>query len=151
MIKPRCKGITSLAREAAKALDNPEGFSRRELYDQIEKTQHLNDAEERGLYRTIHELHKRGEFKRIEHGRYRYVKGLAPVADIRQKILRAIYVKGAFCTNDIKILTDADRSYILVTIRRLIKAGHLDLTGRSIRGNIFRVKHPEKFYLEFVK
>ena len=150
MKKPRCKGMTNLAREAAKELDNPEGFSRGDLYDHIEKTKHLNDAEEQSLYKTIFDLHKRGEFERIGYGRYRYVKGFAPVADVRQKILRAMHVKGAFCATDIKILTDADKSYILVIIRRLKKAGYLDLTGKSPRGNIFRVKHPEKFYLEMV-
>ena len=150
MAKPYRTGMARRVREGAKALDCPDGFSRMDLYHHIDDIKPFSLQEEKSFMGTFKELFRRGEFKRIRYGRYRYEQEFVPQANVRQRIYRAMHVKGAFCANDIKILTDADRSYIQVTIRRLKKAGHLDLTGRSSRGNIFRVKHPEKFYLEMV-
>lgn len=146
----RHTGMVDRVRAAAKELDRPEGFSRMDLYHHIDGAQPFNSLGERSLFRTWGDLRRRGEFKRIGRARYRYIDR-APRADIRQKVYRAIYVKGAFCAMDIILLTDAEHSYILAIIGRLKKAGHLAYTGMSEKRKFFRVRNLNKFYLEFVR
>lgn len=143
-------GMADRIRAAVKKLDSMDGFSRGELFDHVEKDKPLSLQEERSFKNTFKDLFKRGEIRRISVGRFRYADEFIPRANVCQRIYRAMHVKGAFCTKDIQILTDADRSYINVIIRKLAKGGHLELTGKTPRGSIFRVKHPNQFYLEFV-
>ena len=141
-------GMADRVRAAAKSLDCPEGFSRKDVMYEVDP--HAGQ-EERSLENAFHDLRKRGEIRRIGYAKYRVATDLAPRAGVRQKIYRAMHIKGAFCAKDIRVLTDADPSYILMVIRKLRQSGHLERTGGSTRGNIFRVKQRDKFYLEFVK
>ena len=135
-------------RAAAKSLDCPEGFSRKDVMYEVDP--HAGQ-EERSLENAFHDLRKRGEIRRIGYAKYRVATDLAPRAGVRQKIYRAMHIRGAFCCKDIQVLTDADPSYILAIIRKLRKSGHLELTGETIRGKVYRVKQKDEFYLEFVK
>lgn len=106
---------------------------------------------EKMIRNTVQELFKRGEIERIEPGRYRYVQDLAPQPTVRKRILRAIHAQGKFCQKDIRKLSDAEASYILVVIRKLKKAGYLELIGKCSDGNVFRVRHADRFYQDLVK
>lgn len=100
------------------------------------------------------DMQRRGEL--IKHGNikfeyYTYNPAVAPKADVKNRIMRAMHVKGAFSAADIVKLTEADRSYIYATIRRMVKAGELEFTGFHEQVKRFRVRNSEKFYLERVK
>jgi len=146
----RHTGMVDRVRAAAKELDRQEGFSKSDLYHHIDGVKPLNSLGERSFNRTWRELRKRGELKRIGYARYRFIAELTPRADIRQKVYRAIYIKGAFCAKDIVLLTDAEHSYILAIIGKLKKAGYLEYTGMSEKSKFFRVCNLNKFYLELV-
>jgi len=143
--------MTDRVRAAAKALSRPEGFSRKRLFHYMDGTDPFTSAEERSFYKTWEELRKRGEIVRIEYAKYRFVDGLAPKANMRLRIFRAMYVRRAFTTAQIKKLTDADSSYIQALIRKLVKARHLEYTGRNGREKVFRVRHADKFYVDIVQ
>jgi len=144
-------GMTRRVRNAVEKLDNTEGFSRSDLYHHIDHIKPLNLLEERSFYRTFRELYKRGELKRIGYAKYRFVKGLTPKAQVRQRIYRAMYVRRSFCAKDIRLLTDAESSYILAIIRKLKNDGQLEYTGISEKRKYFRVRQADEFYLNFVK
>lgn len=142
-------GITQKVRDAAKEMtDKGSHFSVRDLVWHMDTS---SAREDRSVRRAFVDLRKRGEIKRIGYAKYRFVKDLTPKANVRQRIYRAMHVKGAFCARDIKILTDADKSYIMAIIRKLKNAGHLEYTGRSKAGNHYRVRQADEFYLNFVK
>lgn len=100
---------------------------------------------------TIRELFKRGEFRRIAPGRYEYVEGKQPIAAVEQRILRAIYIRGLFRIKNIKILADAEDSYIRKLVRRLISAGHIEHVGNFHKEKQFRVKNTDQFYLIYIR
>jgi predicted transcriptional regulator len=106
----KSKTRTARVRVAAQKLKT---FTSLELADEI------TDAR-KTIYVTIQELFKRGELKRIAPGRYEYVEGKQPVAEAEQRILRAIWIRGLFRIKNIKILADAEVSYIRRLVRRLI-------------------------------
>jgi len=149
--KPYQTGMAGRVRSAAKKLDCPEGFSRSDVYHYIDNIKPLSSAEEKTFSRTWEDFRKRGEIKRFGHAKYRYVKGLAPKPDVRRKIFRAMYVRRAFTTAQIRMLTDADSSYIQALTRKLVKAEHLEDTGRKGREKVFRVRHADKFYVDIVQ
>ena len=146
--KPYRTGITDRIREAAKTLGDQKYFSKRDIYYHVDDCDPVSFC---SFHRCWYDLRKRGEIVRLGNEKYQYVKCLRPIADVRQRIVRAIHVKGAFCSMDIQRLTGADNSYILATTHRLVKRGYLELTGKSDKGYIFRVKHNGKFYQELVR
>jgi predicted transcriptional regulator of viral defense system len=100
---------------------------------------------------TIRELFKRGELKRIAPGRYEYVDGKQPVAEVEQRILRAIWIRGLFRVKNIKILADAEANYIRRLVRRLISAGHVEHIGNFHKEKQYRVKNRDQFYLIYIR
>lgn len=129
-----------------------EPFSRRDLYYRMDDASPLNSKELKSFKRTWDDLRKRGEIVRAEFplGKYIYNPSAAPVSGVRNRIYRAMHVQGAFCAADIKKLTDADQSYISLLIRKLEKDGMLEMTGKSEKKQIFRVRNSNKFYLEMI-
>jgi len=141
-------GITGRIREAANKLSEQGYFSKRDIYYHVDDCHPVSFC---SFHRCWYDLRKRGEIVRLGKEKYQYVKSLKPNADVRQRIVRAMHIKGAFCSTDIHLLTDADISYILATMRGLVRRGYLELTGKSDKGNIFRVKHNSDFYQELVR
>jgi len=140
--------MTDRVRAACKALDADGPFSRKDV------VYHIDPADDRGelsVRRAFQGIYDRGELVRIGRGKYRNVKDMAPVSDVRQRIYRAMHIKGAFCAADIVKLADADQSYISAVIRKLVKIGRLELTGKAGGTKVFRVRHKDRFYLEYVK
>ena len=137
----KSKTRTARVRVAAQKLKT---FTPLELADEI------TDAR-KTIYVTIQELFKRGELKRIAPGRYEYVEGKQPVAEAEQRILRAIWIRGLFRVKNIKILADAEVSYIRKLVRRLIKAGHIEHIGNFHKEKQYRVKNRDQFYLIYIQ
>lgn len=130
-----------------------ETFSIKDLYDLFNVFSHEKKA--RSIRNTVWDMRKRGEIVHVSVGSYRLITAQSPRAGVRCKIYRAMSARKVFSASDIKILSDADSSYILSVARRLVKAGHLAKTGgrKNLKGypeNMFRVVHPDKFYIEFV-
>lgn len=146
--KPYRTGTTDRIREAAQKLSARGCFSKRDIYFDIDDSDPVCFS---SFHRCWYDLRKRGEIERLGREKYQYINSFRPRADVRLRIFRAMHVKGAFCSMDIQRLSGADISYILATIRRLVKRGYLELTGKSDKGNIFRVRHNSKFYQKLVR
>ena len=146
--KPYHTGLTKSIRDAAKNLGEQSYFSKRDVFYHVDDCNPVNFC---SFHRCWYDLRKRGEIVRIGSEKYQYINQLKPTADVRNKIIRAMHIKGAFCSKDIFLLTDADISYILAIIRKLVNRGYLEFTGKTDRGNIFRVKHNVKFYQELMR
>jgi hypothetical protein len=139
-------------RAACRKLGQHGWINRRQVYFEVDTD---TDAEDRSFAGTWQDLIDRGELTRAMESKkapwYLYRDAAAPRFDVRAKIYRAMHIKGAFCAADIKKLTDADQSYISVVIRKLVKAGDLELTGKVDKTKMFRVRQANDFYLKFVK
>lgn len=137
-------GMADRVRAAARQTSR--SFSRAEIINNLD----LLSRETKAFNTAWLDLLRRGEL--IDHGRFfRYDPAMAPKSDVRNRMARAMHVKGAFCAGDIAKLSDADPSYVHATIRKLAKAGWLEMTGKKGRVRFFRVRNSEKFYLAFVK
>lgn len=144
-MKPYRTGTIQRVRAAARKLGT---FSPTDIVYELD----VELPREKSVRNTVRSLYERGEIERISKGVYRYVDGKAPVPHVRKRIFRAMYVRRKFCAKDIKILTDADKSYIQALIRRLVKRGILERIGESAEGKVVvRILHADQFYLEFVK
>lgn len=144
-------GMTDRVRAACRKLSssyNSGYFSRRDVYYEVDPEP---GQEYRSFERTWQDLIDRGEIAKQFDRFYIYNPEAAPTFDVRKKIFRAMHIKGAFCAADIKKLTDADQSYISAVIRKMVKAGDLELTGKKGKFKFFRVKNSKEFYLEKVK
>lgn len=140
-------GMAERIREAAKELNSFGPFSRDDLINRLDLW-----SWEMGAFNTVlFDMRGRGELVRLDHEAYLYNEKNTPCPNVQSRILRAMYIKGAFCTVEIRKLTDADNSYISATIRKLVKAAYLEPVGKSAKGNIFRVKHKDVFYQELVR
>lgn len=144
------KGITERVRKAARKL---KAFSVSDLahvdYDIfISKNQ---------VEKIIFKMRESGEVERLSLGCYRYNFGKRIRShEVRDRIYRAMHVKGSFSAREIAVLSDADISYIMELIRKLLKDEVLEKagTGRSPKGREerrLRVKHRDGFYRKFVK
>jgi len=140
--------MTDRIRRAARTLSDRKWFSKKELFDAVETRSRLED---RSFLRSWRDIYLRGEIVRLGEAKYRYVPENSPRSDVRNRIYRAMHVKGVFCGKDIQKLTEADHSYIMATIRKLVKAGHLEFTGKNNQHKIFRVRNSHTFYLKFVR
>lgn len=143
-MKKNKTGRTARVRAAAKKLKT---FTPLDLVYSVADTFKENNK----IRCAMHGLYMRGELKRTAPGRYEYVEGGEPVAGVRQRILRAIHVKGLFRIKDIKILTDAEVSYICALVRRLVKADHIEHIGTCQKEKSYRVKNADQFYLIYIK
>lgn len=134
-------------RPAAKALNKQKWFSRQEVFNQADIL--LSDA---ASFRAgWNALRRRGELVKLGQEKYRYNEERAAFPKVRLRVYRAMHVKGAFCSADIAKLSDADVSYVQGLIRRLVKDGWLEFTGKKDRVKFFRVKNSEKFFLDKVR
>ncbi len=144
-------GMINRVRAACRALDKKGSMTRQDIYFKVDP----EDSEKKSFSRMWQDLIDRGELictdTEANSRCYRYNPSALPKADVREKIYRAMHAKLAFCARDIHRLTDADSNYILVLIRNLVKHGHLEFTGKTAKGNIFRVKNNNKFYQELVR
>jgi hypothetical protein len=142
-------GMVDRVRAACKTFKKPGWFTRMEVFFEVDPEL---GQECRSFERTWQDLIGRGELVKVHADKkiYRYNKSTAPVSKVREKTLRAMHIKGAFCAADIKKLTDGDQSYISAVIRKLAKAGDLELTGKVGKTKMYRVKNSSKFYLEKV-
>lgn len=147
MKKPCHTGMTDRIREAAKELNDRKWFSRRDVFNHAE----ILVSEEASFKACWLELRKRGELVRLGREKYYYNPEKAARPDVKNRIHRAIHIKGAFCSADVAKLSEADISYVAEIIRGLAKAGWLELTGKQGHVKFFRVRNSEKFYLEHVK
>ncbi len=150
--KPYRTGVTNQLRAVLKELDCPKGFARRDAYWAMDAKRQLED---RSFYRTWGELRKRGEIKRIGRAQYRYVENKKPISNIRNRVHRAIHVKGTFTARDIRMLAEAELSYVYAIIRRLEKAEYIECTGKARKDGLqpekfYRVRHQDRFYQEVV-
>ena len=144
---PYHTGMAERIREAAKEMNSFGPFSRDDLINRLDLW-----SWEMGAFNTVlFDMRGRGELVSLGYAAYLYNEKSTPCQDVRSRILRAMYIKGAFCTVEIRKLTDADNSYISATIRKLVKAGYLEPLGKSAKGNIFRVKHKDVFYQKLVR
>jgi len=145
--KPKT-GMTDRMRGAGKMLNNPKGFTRREMFGAVNTR---TRAEDMAFKEAWLEMQRRGEILRAGTEKYRYDPSKAPKPQVRIKIYRAMHVKGAFCAPDIAKLADAEISYVHGVIRRLVKGGELEFTGKLGNFKYFRVRNSDKFYQKFIK
>lgn len=122
-------------------------FCRADIFDRAE----ILVKDRPGFNRSWNDLRKTGELKKLGYQKYRYDPRLLPTADVKKRIYRAMHVKGAFSASDISKLTEAHISYAQSTIRKLTKAGWLELTGKKGRVKFYRVRNANTFYTNFVR
>lgn len=71
----------------------------------------------------------------------------------RDRIRRAMHIKGSFSVADVARLTDGDPAYINEIIRDLVSQGDLEVMGR-LKGigapKVYRVRHRDGFYKKYV-
>jgi hypothetical protein len=110
----------------------------------------------RRVREVVKGLVKRGEAVKLAPGLYQYVPERSPHnKEKARRIYRAMHVKGSFTPREITILTDADKSYVLATTRRLVKTGDLEFLG-EVKGEkgrhrkVFRVRHRDNFFMKYV-
>jgi len=137
-------GTTGQVRAAAKKLKT---FTPTDIVYAVDPAEKYRAKSIRNI---VTELCLRGEFKRIAPGKYEYVEDRSPTADVREKVMRAMHVKGIFNIKGIRQITDADATYIGVLIRKLVKAGDLEFVGKTNRCKYYRVRNADAFYLDRV-
>ena len=137
--------MAARVRAAVRLMPGP--FSRDEIINSMD----LWSRELQTFNTSWLDMRRRGELLQTNDDQYRYNSTAAPQADVKNRMMRAMHVKGVFSAADIKKLTEADLSYVHAVIRRMVKAGELEFTGYYDRVKRFRVKNSEKFYLERVK
>jgi len=122
-------------------------FSREEIIDSLD----LWSREMNTFKTAMLDMVQRGELTKTGDDNYVYNPAAAPKTDVKNRICRAMHVKGAFCAADIKKLTEADLSYVHAVIRRMVKTGELEFTGYYDRVKRFRVRNGDKFYQKFIR
>jgi len=141
-------GMADRVRAAAGTLSHRKWFSIKELLDAVKTRSRKEDT---SFMRCWRDMYVRGEFVRLGQAKYRYVSENTPRSHVRNRICRAMHVKGVFCAADIVKLSGGELSYVHATIRRMVNAGDLEFTGCRRKVKYFRVRNSEKFYLEFIR
>lgn len=140
-------GMRDRVRAAARALSGEPWFSRMEVFNRAE----IFLPEFASFKNAWMCLRRRGELVKMGREKYYYNPEKAARPDVKNRIFRAMHVKGAFCASDIAKLSEADLSYAHMAIRELVSTGWLEFTGKKGKFKFFRVRNSERFYLEFVK
>lgn len=100
----------------------------------------------------IQRMQERREIQKVCRGWYRYIGGrlnLRP-APMRERLMRAMHVKGHFSSRDIAVLADTTTDTAQKNVRLFLRLGQIEHTGsrRTLRGHtegIYRVKDKERF------
>jgi hypothetical protein len=126
-------------------------FSPKEISQQLE----LQDG---GAVRhVLRDMLRRREVEQMGYGRYRFI-GFSPRwsdrAAVKPRVHRAIHVKKSFTANDIARLSDATVNFVRKELRSLVSNGDIERIGtkansRFSREWVYRVCHPDRFYLKF--
>lgn len=96
---------------------------------------------------VIRDFLRSGEIVRTATATYEYTGKRERAANtVRQRVYRAMHTRRMFTSRDIKLLTDADRSYVAMIIRELLRAGELEKVGMKARCAVFLVKDRDGFY-----
>lgn len=107
---------------------------------------------------VLKDMALRGEVKRMESGRYRYL-GFQPAwgarRSIKPRMYRAMHVKRAFTAADIAMLADAGMNFTSKVIRQLLDEDDIERVGKKRNRNnqpiwIYRVRHLDRFYQKYV-
>ena len=140
--------MAARVRAAAQRIDSP--FYREEIVNVLDLW-----VREMKTFRTCwQDMRRRGELVpvgSVTDERYRYNPYAAPKTDVKNRMRRAMHVKGAFCAAEIKKLAEADLSYVHATIRRMVADGELEFTGYHDRVRRYRVRNSDKFYQKFIR
>lgn len=102
-------------------------------------------------------LKRTGEVASVRRGVYWYIGDGTEgrTCDVRDRILRAMYVKRLFTARDIIILSDAEKSYVNAMIRELVAAGEIvaagKVPGKLQRVRAYRARNPREFFLKYVR
>jgi hypothetical protein len=128
-------------------------FSLMDIYFEMEK---IYWHERRPIKDVVKNMANNGELERIGHGRYRFIQAKPRISNIKERTYRAIFIKGIFETGDIVRLSDGNPSYCRRIIRRLVKAGDVELlTKKRIPGGgpakIYRVRHKDVFHNKYIR
>ena len=138
-------GMAGRIREIVSQINGP--ISRDEIVRRLD----LWGLEKQKLNTCFLDMRMRGELVQIDDDKYHYNSLAAPKTDVRNRIYRAMHIKGAFCAADLVKLTEAEISYVRMIIRKLVKAGDLEFTGSRTRVKYYRVRNSDKFYQKFIK
>jgi hypothetical protein len=148
------KGIAETVRRAAKRLGK---FTAKDLYD-ADCDLHFPKSK---ITIALRDFCSSGEIRRIESGEkgkatvYEYIREKTLGFGVREKVCRAMHVKGRFTVRDVAVLSDADRSYVYLLVRKLQDAGAIRADGKTEgpRKNeqAFLVKNRDEFFLKWVR
>jgi hypothetical protein len=146
------KGVAQTVREAARRLGT---FTADDLY--------LADCDawfrKPQITSALRDFCRSGEVRRIskpgEKARYEYVTERTWGFGVREKVYRAMHVKGMFTIRDITVLSDGEHSYVCALVRKLMKAGEIEAAGKAPGPRrpeaAYRVKNRDQFFLKWVK
>lgn len=109
---------------------------------------------------ALRDFERRGEVVKLRPGEYLYegsdMLHIRP-ANIKPRVMRAIYASGAFTGREIGILSDARKQWVKKLLAKLVDRGDLVVIGRRNiprKGGVervFRVKNREDFLLKYIK
>ena len=148
------KGIAETVRRAAKRLGK---FTAKDLYD-ADCDLYFRKGK---ITSALRDFCKAGEIRRIESAKkaeapvYEYLQEKTAGSGVREKVYRAMHVKGRFTVRDVAVLSDADRSYVYLLVRKLLDTGAIRPDGKAEgpRKNelAYLVKNRDEFFLKYVK
>ncbi len=85
---------------------------------------------------------------------YEYVGPKLRGFGVREKVFRAMHVKGLFSVRDVTVLSDAEHSYVCALVRKLIESGDIEAAGRAPGPRrpeaAYRVRNRDEFFLRYV-
>ena len=125
-MKKRVKSTTNMVREYAAAAGT---------FKKIEAQSALGLTVDQ-VKRAVDTLYRQGYLYRIRHGLYQANSVVAsPVADLDDKIWRAMKVSGSFSAADVVKLSGATKSYVYKRFRRYRADGLMKQAGMQWSGN----------------
>jgi len=110
-----------------------------------------------GVRNVLTNMVERGEVERTGYGRYRFL-GFLPKwserAEVKPRIHRAMHVKRSFTAAEIARLSDAGVNFVRKELLKLAKQGDLERvclkqSSRFSREWVYRVRHPDRFYVKY--
>ena len=112
----------------------------------------------RSCRQALLDMLDRGEIERVSPGQYRYVATnyQGHECAVKDKILRSISMLGQFNVREIRLVSDADQTYIHMVVNELVASGDLESLGKQLDsvtgGNAprYRVRWADKFYRRYV-
>jgi hypothetical protein len=149
------RGPAQTVREAARRLGT---FTTDDLY----RADCDNYFRKPQITSALRDFCKSGEVRKVqgpgsgvEKAVYEYVAERTWGFGVREKVYRAMHVKGLFTVRDIHVLSDAEHSYVCALVRRLIESADIEPAGRAPGPRrpeaAYRVRNRDDFFLKFVR